>query len=87
MAEINTIEEARAEILRLQEQVTELTNERDTLSQNNTAQAQELESVRKLNQQYFNKLSAQYSHQEDENNDGGKEVPSCEDFAKTLNII
>lgn len=87
MAEINTIEEARAEILRLQEQVTELTNERDTLSQNNATQAEELESVRKLNQQYFNKLSAQYSHQEDENNDDEKEVPSCEDFAKTLNII
>lgn len=85
MAEFNTLEEARAEIIRLNERVTELTNERDTLSQNNTTQAQELESVRKLNQQYFNKLSAQYSP-EGEKNDGEEEAPSCEDFAKTLNI-
>lgn len=85
--EINTIEEARAEILRLQEENTELANERDTLSQNNTQLSTELESVRKLNQQYFNKLSAQYSHQEDKNDGGCEEVPSCEDFAKTLQIL
>lgn len=82
-----TLEEAQAEILRLQEQVTELTNERDTLSENNATQAQELESVRKLNQQYFNKLSAQYSHEPDKQDDGEEEVQSCEDFAKTLNIL
>lgn len=80
-----TLEEAQAEIIRLQEQNTALTNERDTLSQNNTTLANELESVRKLNQQYFNKLSAQYSP-EGEKNDGEEEAPSCEDFAKTLNI-
>ena len=56
MSNYNTLEEAQAEIIRLNEQVAELTNERDTLSQNNATQAQELESVRKLNQQYFNKL-------------------------------
>ena len=81
-----TLEEAQAEIIRLNEQVTELTNERDTLSQNNTTLTGELESVRKLNQQYFNKLSQQYVP-----NDGKPaeepETPSCEDFAKTLNII
>ena len=85
MPEINTLEEARAEILRLQEENTELRNERDTLSQNNTTQAQELESVRKLNQQYFNKLSAQFQDQEDKNN-SDEEVPSCEEFAKTITI-
>ena len=87
MPEINTLEEARAEILRLNEQVTTLTNERDTLSQNNTTLSGELESVRKLNQQYFNKLSQQFIPTEDKNNDGEEEVPTCEDFAKTLNII
>lgn len=85
--EITTIEEARAEILRLQEENTELTNERDTLSQNNNQLATELESVRKLNQQYFNKLSAQYSQQEDKNDGDAEEVQTCEDFAKTLNIL
>lgn len=87
MAEFNTLEEARAEIIRLNEQVTELTNERDTLSQNNATQAQELESVRKLNQQYFNKLSAQYSPEADKTDNDEKEVPTCEEFAKTLNIF
>ena len=86
--EINTLEEARAEIIRLQEANTELTNERDTLSKNNTQLSADLESVRKLNQQYFNKLSAHYSHGKDENS-GASETPppSCEDFAKTLNIF
>ena len=82
-----TLEEAQAEIIRLQEQVTELTNERDTLSQNNTTLTGELESVRKLNQQYFNKLSAQYLHDGDKKDDGEEDVPTCEEFAKTLNIL
>lgn len=82
-----TLEEAQAEIIRLNEQVTELTNERDTLSQNNTTLTGELESVRKLNQQYFNKLSAQYSHDGDKKDDDEEEVPTCEDFAKTLDIL
>lgn len=87
MPDFNTLEEARAEIIRLQELNTELTNERDTLSQNNTDMANELESVRQLNQKYFNKLCAQFSPEEDETNDEEEEVPSCEEFAKTLNII
>ena len=81
-----TLEEAQAEIIRLQDANTELTNERDTLSENNATLSQELENVRKLNQQYFNKLSAQYSQEQDENN-SDEEVPSCEDFAKTLSIF
>lgn len=79
-----TIEEAQAEILRLQEENTRLTNERDTLSQNNATITEELGKVRTLNQQYFNKLSAQYSKQEEE--DEPEDVPSCEDFARTLTI-
>lgn len=81
-----TLEEAQAEILRLQEENAQLTNERDTLSQNNTDLTGELESVKKLNQQYFNKLSQQYVQQDDDDDDD-EDVPSCEDFAKTLNII
>ncbi|MBP3683375.1 MAG: hypothetical protein J6J12_00220 [Oscillospiraceae bacterium] len=82
-----TLEEAQAEIIRLQEANTELTNERDTLSQNNASLTTELESVRRLNQQYFNKLSAQYSQEQDETNNDDEEVQSCEDFAKTLDIL
>ena len=86
MPDFKTLEEAKAEIIRLQGINTEVTNERDTLSQNNKTLTEELESVRTLNQQYFNKLCAQFSQQEDETNDED-EVQSCEEFAKTLNII
>lgn len=87
MSEPMTLEQAQAKILELQEQNAQLTNERDTLSQNNADLTGELESVKKLNQQYFNKLSQQYIPTEDKNDDDEEEVPSCEDFAKTLHII
>ncbi len=82
-----TLEQAQEAILDLQARVTELTNERDTLSQNNKNLSTELENVRTLNQKYFNKLSAQFQDQEDKNDNEYEEVPSCEDFAKTLNIL
>jgi len=82
----DTLETAQAEIIRLNEALTERTNERDTLFQNNNALTVELEEVRKLNQQYFNKLSAQYSPPADKNDDE-KEVQTCEEFAKTLTIF
>lgn len=87
MAEFNTLEEAKAEIIRLNEALTERTNERDTLSKDKESLTGELESVRKLNQAYFNKLSAQYSQEPDKTNNQEEEVQSCEDFAKTLNIL
>ena len=79
-----TLEEAQAEILRLNDALTAATNERDAHAQTIAAQAEELESVRKLNQSYFNKLVAQNPRQEDEKKDEDEEVLSCEDFAKTL---
>ena len=87
MADFNTLEEAKAEIIRLNEALEERTTERDALSQKFDTASQELETVRKLNQQYFNKLSAQYSPEPDENNSDDDEVQSCEEFAKTLNIF
>ena len=82
-----TLEEAQAKILEQQETITQLTNEKETLSQNNTSLSEELESVKKLNQQYFNKLSQQFLPQEDKTDNDEKEVPSCEEFARTLNIL
>lgn len=82
----DTLEEAQARIVELDEQVAELTNERDTLSQNNTDLAQQLEQVRTLNQKYFNKLCAQNSEPGNKNDNEEKEVPTCEEFAKTLTI-
>lgn len=80
-----TLEEAQARIVELQEQNTALTNERDTLAQNNTTLQTENEGLRKLNQNYFNKLSAHYSNPADKKEDDEK-VPTCEEFAKTLKI-
>lgn len=83
---INTIEEARDRILELEGQITELTNERDTLSQNNNALSTELESVRKLNQKYFDRLSTQYSEPEEEEEEEKDKPLSCAEFAKNLKI-
>ena len=82
----DTLESAQAEIIRLNEQLTERTNERDTLSQNNKNLEKELGEVRTLNQKYFNKLSAQYSEPAGKTDNDDKEAPTCEEFAKTLNI-
>lgn len=81
-----TIDEAQAEIVRLNEELTERTNERDTLSQNNESLTADNENLRKLNQQYFNKLTAQYSNQGSENNEEDSEAPTCEEFAKTIKL-
>ena len=82
-----TLEQAQEAILDLQNQLTEVRNERDTLSQNNENLTQELASVRTLNQKYFNQLQQQFHDQEDENDDEEEEVPSCVDFARTHNIL
>ena len=85
--QFTTLEDAQAEIVRLNEALTEVTNERNTLSQNNATLTGENENLRKLNQKYFNKLSAQYLQEPDKTDNDEQEVPSCEDFAKTLNIL
>ena len=84
--EFNTIEEAQAEIIRLNEQLTEVTNERDTLSQNNKTLVDDNDRLRTLNQNYFNKLSAQYVPADDKNKKDEEEVASCEEVANSINI-
>ena len=81
-----TLEEAQAEIIRLNEQLTERTNERDTLSQNNEKLQKELGEVRTLNQAYFNKLAAQYVQEDNADQSDEPPAPTCEEFAKTLNL-
>lgn len=82
----NTLEEAQAEILRLNDELTERTNERDTLSHNYDVLQQDNDRLRTLNQNYFNKLSAQYSPDAGKTNEPEKEAPTCEEYANTLNI-
>lgn len=84
---ITTLEQAQEKILELTEQVDSLTVERDTLSQNNKQLTTDLENSRTLVQKYFNKLIAQETPQNDDGDDDEEEIQTCEDFAKTLNII
>ena len=80
-----TIEEAQEQIVNLQNSLTEVTNERDTLKTNNQNLTNDLTRVRELNQRYFEKLSAQYVPPGgDPGND--REEPTCEEFARTLKI-
>ena len=84
--EFKTIEEAQAEIIRLGEELARVQTERDNYSSKLSDTEQELESTRKLNQQYFNKLSAHYFPEDSSDSDEDDTAPSCEDFAKTLTI-
>lgn len=84
--EIKTLEEAKAEIVRLNTELTNANNDKQTLSQNNENLSKELEQVRTINQQYYNRLMAQFSEPEGKNDDEDEEAPTCEEFAKTLKI-
>lgn len=83
--EINTLEEARAEIIRLNELLSTANTERENYSTQVSDLNRELESVRKLNQEYFLKLSAQYTPNAPEDAEDDDTL-TCEDFARTLNI-
>ena len=83
----DTLEEAQARILELDEQVGNLTTEKDSLSQDNEKLKKDNESLRTLNQKYFNKLIAQDTGKPDgKKKEDDEPVPTCEDFAKTLNF-
>lgn len=83
----NELEQLRDTNIELQEQVTALTTERDTLSQDNENLKAEAERLRTINQKYYNKLIAQEEQQDKSDDDDEPEIPSCEDFAKTLKIL
>ena len=83
----NTLEEARAEILRLNQELASA----QTAEKNYTTRIEELtrenENVRELNQKYFLELSAQYQRDEkDEDKEPDEKQISLEDFARTLSI-
>ena len=84
--QFSTLEEARAEIIRVNELLTAAETERDALKSQNATQAEDLRRVRELNQQYFLKLSAQILDHEKEDPDKEEKTPTCEEFAKTLTI-
>lgn len=83
--EFNTLEEARAEIIRLNDELNKSKVESENYSTRINELTSHLETVRKLNQEYFLKLKAQ-QETKPEDEDEEQDVPSCEDFAKTLTI-
>lgn len=80
---IETIEQAQERILELETQLTELTNERDTLSENNNNLSRDLEAARTLNQKLFERVTTKETTEDD---DEGDDVESLEDFAKKLSF-
>lgn len=82
--EFNTLEEARAEIVRLNEELATRTTERDHYSTQLTEINKELEKVRTINQEYYLKICAQ--REEPDEDEPDEDVPSCEDFARSLTI-
>ena len=83
-----TLEEAQEKIIELTEANQTLTQEKETLSKDNEKLKADNENLHTLNQKYFNKLIAQEESTENNNGDPeGEDVLSCEEFAKTLNIL
>ena len=81
-----TLEAAQARILELETERAALEADRQTLSENNERLTREAEELRTINQNYYNRLIQQFTP-EKPTEDKEQDVPSCEDFAKTLNIL
>lgn len=83
-----TLEQAQERIIELEAQLSELTTERDSLSQNNESLTRDLENARTVNSRLLARV-AQQSTSEDEDGDetDEPEIPSVEEFAASLNII
>ena len=81
-----TLEEAQEQIINLNEQLTEITNERDALRANNENLTADLNRVRELNQRYFKRLSQQFVPPGSNSVNEEPTAPSCEDFARKLKI-
>lgn len=83
--EINTLEDARAEILRLEKELATSNTEKENYSKKIEELTRENENVRELNQKYFLELRAQNNEKSDED-EPDEDVPTLEEFAKTLTI-
>ena len=82
MPEFNTLEDARAEIVRLNTELTRVNTENETLSRNNAELNRTVAEVRDINQQYFLRLQQQTLPEEDDSPESAKEeVQSSEEFA------
>jgi len=82
----DTLEEAQARIVELEEELTQEKSNSKTLSEENETLKKENEDVRTLNQKYFNKLIAQDDTKTKPADPEGEKVPTCEEFASKLEI-
>lgn len=81
-----TLEEAQAEILRLQGELNTANTERDNYIAKINELSGDLEKVRTINQEYFLQLRAQQTPPKPDEDDDEPNAPTCEDFARTLTI-
>lgn len=79
-----TLEEAQERILELEDQLAQADITNETLSQHNEDLQRDVDSLRTLNQKYFNKLIAQEEEDGKDEDEEEPEIPSCEDFAKDI---
>lgn len=79
-----TLEEAQKEIVDLKEKLSTLEEEKKNLIEEKDKLSQDNETIRQINQQYFLKLTA--AHEDEVEDEDNEEIPSCEDFANTLEI-
>lgn len=84
MPENMSLEDLRKENLDLQEKLSQLQQENDSLYKDNETKTAELERVRTINQEYYLKLRAQNSDQAGENQDDDRAPMTCEEFANTI---
>ena len=82
----NTLEEAQARILELEDTVADLTTERDTLSQDNETLRGDVDRYRTLSQKYFDRLVVQEETIEKTDGEPDEDIPTCEEFARDLKI-
>lgn len=81
-----TLEEAQQEILRLNEELATANQNNENLTKQNADLTADNQKIREINQQYFLKLSAQYTPTKAAEVDDEDDTPSCEEFAATLKI-
>lgn len=81
-----TLEEAQSEILRLNEELATANTQLESYQTQVDTLTADLQRVRTINQEYFLKLSAQYKPPTATPEQAEPETPTCEDFARTLDI-
>lgn len=81
-----TLEELQAEIIAVNEKLTQAETERDKYKSENVQLSADLERVRAHNQKLFEKVSNQLLNDDNEDDDKEDPAPTCEEFALGLKI-